>query len=395
VSTEATRITTALAHLRVAEPIYVTRPTMPPFEEYCDSLRDIWDSRWLTNEGKYHVRLEAEISRYLGEEHLSLFCNGALALLVALQVLQIDRGQVITTPFTFPATAHVLHWNGVEPVFADIDPVTLNIDPGRIEGLIGPETRAILGVHLYGRACETATIRKIADRHGLVVIYDAAHTFGARQGGRSLSSFGDISMLSFHATKVFTCMEGGAIICRTREQKDRVDYLKNCGIADEDTVIGPGINGKMHEGSAAFGLLHLETVETEIARRAELAGRYFERLTGTPGLTLVGSDPDPDTRPNHAYFPILVSSDEFGLTRDDLVAVLRSLNVVPRKYFSPLASEYPCYSKLPSARAEHLPVATRVAREVLCLPIFGDLGLDAVDRISDIILAAREQAAAG
>ena len=391
-STVAPRVSEALTDLRFDEPVYVTRPTMPSFDAYCDSLRDIWDSRWLTNQGKYHRRLEEQLSRYLGEEHLSLFCNGTLALLVALQMLRIDGGEVITTPFTFPATAHVLHWNRVAPVFADIDPVTLNIDPARVEEQIGPETRAILAVHVYGRACDTAAIETLADRHGLKVIYDAAHAFGVRQGGRSLTASGDISMLSFHATKVFTCMEGGALVCRSRKDKERVDHLKNFGIADEESVIGPGINGKMHEGSAAFGLLHLETVEAEIERRGELARRYSERLAGTPGLTLVCGTEDPETRPNHSYYPILLSPDEFGMTRDDLNAVLRSLNVISRKYFHPLASAYPCYSDLPSSDPERLPVATRVAREVLCLPIYGDLGLEAVDRIADIILAAREHA---
>ncbi len=371
------------AALRLESPAFVTRPTMPDLKEYARLLEEIWGSRWLTNQGPFHQRLEQRLGEYLGEDHVSLFCNGTIALLVALQALRINGGQVITTPFTFPATTHVLFWNRIEPVFCDIDPDTMNIDPRQIDGLIGPDTRAILPVHVFGQPCDTEAIQEIATRHGLHVIYDAAHAFGVRWKDRSITAQGDISMLSFHATKLYSSMEGGALACRSAEVKRRIDSLKNFGIADEETVIAPGINGKMIEACAAFGLLHLNMVDEEIRRRRAVAARYTERLTGLPGLNLLPARAG--VVENYSYYPIRIRASEFGASRDELHRYLRAGNVVSRKYFYPPANRYPCYAKLPSAAPASLPVSERVAQEILCLPIYGELSLQAVDGVCDII----------
>jgi len=368
---------------RFADPVYVTRPTMPPLDAYTGYLRGIWERRWLTNDGALHQELERQLSAHLGVEHLSLFCNGTIALLVALRALQIEGGEVITTPFTFPATAHALHWNGLRPVFCDIDPATLNLDPHRIEPLIGPETRAILPVHVYGTPCDVDAIQAIADRHGLRVIYDAAHAFGVQYLGRSLLHYGDLAMLSFHATKLFSTIEGGALISRTSAQRSRINSLKNFGIAGEEEVIGPGINGKMDEFQAAFGLLQLRMVGDEIARRKAIAAIYRERLAHVPGLTLIADQPL--TQPNYAYVPVLVDADGYGLDRNGLFQLLRSCNIISRKYFYPLVSRAPCYASLPSADPARLPVAERAASQVLCLPIYGTLPISAVHRICQVI----------
>jgi dTDP-4-amino-4,6-dideoxygalactose transaminase len=369
--------------LRLDRPAHVTRPTMPNLHEYQRLLGEIWDSRWLTNQGPFHQRLEQRLAEYLGEPHVSLFCNGTIALLVALQALRINSGQVITTPFTFPATPHVLFWNRIEPVFCDVDPETMNLDPRQIEGLISPDTRAILPVHVFGQPCDIEAIEQIAAYHGVHVIYDAAHAFGVRWRGRSLVGQGDIAMLSFHATKLFSSMEGGALICHSPEVKRRIDSLKNFGIADEETVIAPGINGKMIEACAAFGLLHLDMVEEEIRRRSMVARRYTERLSGMPGIVLPLQRPD--VAANHSYYPIRVRAGEFGVSRDVLHRYLRAGNVISRKYFFPPANHYPCYAKLPSAAPALLPVSEQVSQEILCLPIYGELDLAAVDRACDII----------
>jgi dTDP-4-amino-4,6-dideoxygalactose transaminase len=373
---------------RLSEPVYVTRPSMPDLGEYTDYLRGIWDRRWLTNDGVLHQELESRLCEYLGVEHLSLFCNGTIALLVALNALRINSGEVITTPFTFPATAHVLYWNGVRPVFCDIDEQTFNIDPQCMEHLIGPDTKAILAVHVYGTACNVDAIQALADRHGLRVIYDAAHCFGVRYRGRSILEHGDLSMLSFHATKLFTTIEGGALISRSAVQQDRINSLKNFGIAGEEEVIGPGINGKMDEFQAAFGLLHLRMVDDEIAHRRAIACIYRERLSQTPGLRLLQQLPD--STPNYGYFPVLVDESEFGMSRNELFRVLRGCNIISRKYFYPLVSHASCYAALPSADPGRLPVAERVASQVLCLPIYGTLESQAVQRICDAILACHE-----
>jgi dTDP-4-amino-4,6-dideoxygalactose transaminase len=370
---------------RLSEPVYVTRPTMPAIDDYSGYLRGIWERRWLTNEGVLHQELERRLCEYLGIEHLSLFCNGTTALLVALNALRIDSGEVITTPFTFPATAHVLYWNGLRPVFCDIDRTTFNIDPNHIERLISSDTKAILAVHVYGTPCDVDAIQAIADRHGLHVIYDAAHAFGVKYRGQPIVAYGDLSMLSFHATKLFSTIEGGALVSRTAAQRTRINFLKNFGIAGEEEVIGPGINGKMDEFQAAFGLLHLRMVEDEIALRKGIAGIYRERLAEVPGLTLPRESEL--TQPNYAYVPILVDPDAYGLSRDDLFQTLRRCNIMARKYFYPLVSRAPCYAALPSADPVRLPVAERAASRVLCLPIYGTLPSQSVQTICDVIEA--------
>jgi dTDP-4-amino-4,6-dideoxygalactose transaminase len=370
---------------RLSEPVYVTRPTMPAIDDYSGYLRGIWERRWLTNEGVLHQELERRLCEYLGIEHLSLFCNGTTALLVALNALRIDSGEVITTPFTFPATAHVLYWNGLRPVFCDIDRTTFNIDPNHIERLISSDTKAILAVHVYGTPCDVDAIQAIGDRHGLHVIYDAAHAFGVKYRGQPIVAYGDLSMLSFHATKLFSTIEGGALVSRTAAQRTRINFLKNFGIAGEEEVIGPGINGKMDEFQAAFGLLHLRMVEDEIALRKGIAGIYRERLAEVPGLTLPRESEL--TQPNYAYVPILVDPDAYGLSRDDLFQTLRRCNIMARKYFYPLVSRAPCYAALPSADPVRLPVAERAASRVLCLPIYGTLPSQSVQTICDVIEA--------
>ena len=370
---------------RFAEPVPVTRPSMPSREAYQRSLERLWETRWLTNDGEFHQQLRAALSRYLGVEHLSLCSNGTLALLLALQAYRITSGEVITTPFTFPATVHALYWNRVRPVFCDIDEKTFNLDPRRIEALIGPETRALLPVHVFGIPCDVEAIQAIADKHGLAVIYDAAHVMGVRYGERSILEYGDCSILSFHATKLFSTIEGGAIVTRSEAQRVRVDLLKNFGIEDEETVIGPGINGKLNEFQAAFGLLHLEMLDGEIRNRQRLTELYRQRLREVPGL-LVREDV-PGVRHNYAYFPVLVDPHRFGMARDDLHGRLLDFNVRSRKYFYPLCSHYSCYSTLPSAHRDNLPVAERVAERVLCLPLYGSLEDAAVERICDILAA--------
>jgi dTDP-4-amino-4,6-dideoxygalactose transaminase len=356
---------------------------MPDLGEYVESLRGIWDRKWLTNDGPLHAQLESELCRFLGTEHLSLFCNGTIALLVALEVLGIEDGEVITTPYTFPATTHALVWNRIRPVFCDIDPVTLNLDARKIEKFIGPETRGIMPVHVYGRPCDVETIESIAREHDLRVIYDAAHAFGVTYKNKPLVNYGDVSVLSFHATKLFTTIEGGALISGSEIQRKQVNFLKNFGIAGEEAVVGPGINGKMNEFQAAFGLLELRIVGEEIRRRALLAEAYRGNLRHIPGI-MIFDDP-PDTQPTNGYFPILVNPSEFGMSRDELFTVLRECNIIARKYFSPLISHASCYSHLPSAAPSNLPVAERVATEVLCLPIYGALERDIVDHVCRVI----------
>jgi dTDP-4-amino-4,6-dideoxygalactose transaminase len=389
---ETDRLPPAIARLcetlAFPDPVYVTRPVMPDLGAYTASLEKIWEKRWLTNRGDYHEALEKALCEYLGVEHLSLFCNGTIALLVALQALGIDGGEVITTPFTFPATVHVLHWNRVQPVFADIDSATFNLDPERVEAAITPDTRAVMPVHVYGTPCDTDAFDAIGRRHGLPVVYDAAHAFGVQYRGGALALAGDLSVLSFHATKFFTTGEGGAVVARTAAEKERIDFLKNFGIAGEETVIGPGINGKMNEFQAAFGLLQLGEVAGEIANRRRVAAIYRDRLAGVDGLTL---PPAPsDTEPNHAYFPVRIDAARFGLSRDELYTLLRRFNVIARKYFYPLCSKFPPYADLPSAREANLPEAEKTAREVLCLPVYGSLRDEDVDRIAEIILRIRD-----
>ena len=368
---------------RLPKPVWVTRPTMPPLEKYYECLQTVWDTRWLTNNGQLHAEFETRLAAHLGAEHVSLFCNGTIALLVALQALRINEGEVITTPFTFPATAHVLYWNRVRPVFCDIDEETFNMNPACIESLISPATKAIMPVHVFGNPCSVETIQEVADRHGLHLIYDAAHAFGVRYKKRPIVEAGDLSVLSFHATKLFTSIEGGALVSRTAAQKRRIDFLKNFGFADEVTVIDPGINGKMNEFQAAFGLLQLDMIEDEIGNRRRLTSIYRQELAEAPGITVQRDLPE--VQHNYAYFPVLVDPEQYGMSRDDLYAVLKEFNIYTRRYFYPLCSQFPCYKALPSAAPNNLPVAERVTRRVLCLPLYGTLADEEVRTICAVI----------
>lgn len=366
-------------------PIYVTRPDLPPLEEFLPHLRDIWDSRILTNGGPFHQRLEEALGEYLGVPHLSLFANGTIALITALQALDI-HGEVITTPYSFVATSHALLWNGIRPVFADIDPLTLNLDPARIEAAISPATAAILPVHCYGRPCATEAIADIARRHRLRVIYDAAPAFGVRDAGGSVLRHGELSVLSFHATKVFHTFEGGAIVCPDAQTKQRIDQLKNFGYVDEVTVVAPGINGKMSEFGAALGLLQLRHIDRAIVQRREIDALYRSGLAGIAGIRCL--PPAAGYTGNHSYFPVMVEPP-YPLSRDALHERLKAAAIHGRRYFHPLISEFPMYRDLPSARPENLPAATAAARAVLCLPIYPDLGDADVRRICRLIAAPR------
>lgn len=365
-------------------PLFVTRPSLPPFELFAERLRAVWDSRVLTNGGPQHRQFEAALAEHLGVEHISLFTNGTIALVTALQALDIE-GEVITTPYSFVATAHSLLWNGLTPVFADIDPVSLNLDPARVEAAITPRTRAILAVHCYGRPCDHAALRDIADRHGLRLLYDAAHAFGIRRDGASILRDGDLSVMSFHATKVFQTFEGGAIVSPDAATRQRIDRLKNFGFVNEVTVATQGINGKMSEFNAALGLLQLERVDGEIARRAAVAAAYRRELAGIEGLRCLA--PLPGASENHGYFPVLVE-DAFPLDRDALYAAMRAEDIYARRYFHPLISDMPMYAHLPSAAPHNLPVARHTAERVLCLPIFADLSPADLERVLAVIRRA-------
>ncbi|WP_169159993.1 DegT/DnrJ/EryC1/StrS family aminotransferase [Azohydromonas caseinilytica] len=366
------------------KPVYVTQPYLPPLEEFVPYLQSIWDNKVLTNGGPFHQQLEQALCEYLGVEHIALFCNGTQALVTALQALRVT-GEVITTPYSFVATAHSLLWNGIKPVFVDVEPDTLNLDPRQIEAAITPHTTAIMPVHCYGRPCDVHAIQKIADNYNLRVIYDAAHAFGVRHQGASVLKHGDLSVLSFHATKVFNTFEGGAIVCPDAKTKQRIDHLKNFGFVDETTVVAPGINGKMSEINAAFGLLQLRHIEHALQRRAEIAEIYTQALSGVKGLRLL---PDaPQTVANHSYYPILVE-DGYALGRDALYQRLREHNVYARRYFYPLISDFPMYRGLPSAAPALLPVASHAAAKVLCLPIYPALTDAEQQRVIDIIQGA-------
>lgn len=382
------RLKRYLDESRLPNPVYITRPTMPPLSSYTASLEKIWQTCWLTNDGEFHLQFEQHLRKYLQVDHINLFVNGTIALLVALQALRINSGEVLTTPFTFPATTHVLHWNRVTPVFCDIDEKTFNIDPKKIENHITSDTKAILAVHVYGTPCDVGAIQAVADRHGLHIIYDAAHAFGVKINGRSILEHGDISALSFHATKLFSSIEGGALVSGSEQQRKRINFLRNFGISDEETVIGPGINGKMNEFQACFGLLQLELIEQEIRDRQRLTLLYREKLAGVEGLTFL--EDTPGVRHNYSFFPVLLDPAVFGMDRNRLFDMLKTCNVFPRKYFFPLCSQYPCYSALPSASPDNLPVATRVAEQVLCLPLYGQLDESVVETICEIISTIRE-----
>jgi dTDP-4-amino-4,6-dideoxygalactose transaminase len=364
--------------------IYVTQPSLPPLAEFIPYLREIWDSKVLTNGGPFHQKLERALCEYLGVENIALFTNGTLGLITALQALRIT-GEVITTPYSFVATAHSLLWNGIKPVFADIDSHTLNLDPSKIEAAITPQTTAIMPVHCYGHPCDVDAIQKIADNYNLKVIYDAAHAFGVQCHCGSVLKHGDLSVLSFHATKVFNTFEGGAIICPDAKTKARIDQLKNFGHAGEVNVVAPGINGKMSEFNAALGLLQLKHIDAALARRKAIDLAYRKRLGDVEGIHCLGDAGE--TRANHAYFPILVQG-AYPISRDDLNQRLRDRGIFPRRYFYPLISEFPMYRGLPSAHRDNLPVASAASQQVLCLPIYPDLPLTAVDQIVDIIASA-------
>lgn len=365
---------------------YVTQPFLPPIDEFLPYLQEIWSSKVLTNGGRMHEALEAELGRYLGVEHVALFNNGTIALLTALQALRVT-GEVITTPYSFVATAHSIVWNGLSPVFVDVESRTLNIDASRIESAITPRTTAIMPVHCYGNPCDVDAIQKIADNYNLKVIYDAAHAFGVKDAGGSVLRHGDLSVLSFHATKVFNTFEGGAIICPDAKTKKRIDRLKNFGFVDEVTVAAPGINGKMSEVNAAFGLLQLRHIDGAIAKRAEIDSTYRNRLAAVEGIHCL--EAAAGVVPNFSYFPILVQP-EYPLSRNELYDFLKSRKVFARRYFYPLISDFPMYRTLPSAGDGMLPVAKEAASRVICLPIYPDLDLADVDRICGLVSEAAE-----
>ena len=363
------------------ENIYVTKPLMPPLDEFIPYLEEIWGSGWLTNGGPFHQQLEDALAEYLGVKHISLFANGTVALVTALQTLRIT-GEVITTPYSFVATAHSLLWNAITPVFADVEPGSFNLDPDRIVEAITPRTTAILPVHCYGVPCDVDRIEAIADTYGLKVIYDGAHAFGVNHQGGSLLNRGDMSMLSFHATKVFNTFEGGALVCSDAKTKRRVDFLKNFGHSGEVTVVAPGINGKMNEIQAAFGLLQLKYVDEAIAKRRAIDALYRELLKGVPGISCLPQRSDATS--NFGYFPIIIDAD-YPISRDALNERLRANGIYARRYFYPLITEFPMYRGLPSAHPDNLVEATAISRTVLCLPVYPDLDAAVVERISGLI----------
>jgi dTDP-4-amino-4,6-dideoxygalactose transaminase len=363
------------------KPIYVTQPDLPPLEEFLPYLQKIWDNKILTNGGPFHQQLESALCEYLGVDHLALFCNGTIALVTALQELRIT-GEVITTPYSFVATAHSLLWNGIKPVFVDIDPNTLNLDATKIEAAITPQTTAIMPVHCYGHPCDVEAIQKIADNYNLKVIYDAAHAFGVQDQKGSVLQYGDLSVLSFHATKVFNTFEGGAIVCPDAKTKQRIDHLKNFGFVDEVTVVAPGINGKMSEINAAFGMLQLQHIDQALARRKEIDAIYRAQIKNVKGIRCLQDAGEKVA--NYSYFPILVEAD-YPMSRDALYQKLRDNNIYARRYFYPLISDFPMYRGLPSAHRDNLPVATSAALKVLCLPIYPNLQHEEQERIAALI----------
>lgn len=363
------------------KPIYVTQPYLPPLEEFIPYLEKIWHSKILTNGGPLHQELENALCEYLGVKYISLFNNGTIALLTALQTLRIT-GEVITTPYSFVATSHSLLWNGIKPIFVDIQPGTFNLDPTKIEAAITPQTTAILAVHCYGYPCDVNAIQNIADTYNLRVIYDAAHAFGVRDKEGSLLKHGDLSVLSFHATKIFNTFEGGAIICQDEKTKKRIDYLKNFGFANEVTVVAPGINGKMSEINAAIGLLQLKHINHIINTRAEIDKFYRIHLAGIQGISL---PPIKDcVVDNYPYFPIIIN-DDYPLSRDDLYSKLKDQGIFSRRYFYPLISEFPMYRGLGSATQSNLPNAHWISKRILCIPIFPDIQIADLQRIVEII----------
>lgn len=363
--------------------ITVTSPLLPSLEEFEPLLKDIWNRKWLTNNGYYHKQLETALAEYLGVEYISLFTNGTLPLITALQAMRIT-GEVITTPYSFVATTHSIWWNGLTPVFVDVDPMTGNLDPQKIEEAITPKTTAIMPVHVYGNPCDIDAIQEIADRYGLAVIYDAAHAFNVKLNGKTILGAGDMNTLSFHATKTYNTVEGGALICHDARTKKRIDYLKNFGFAGETTVVAPGINSKMDEIRSAYGLCNLKHIDNAIAARKKVAQKYRAALANVPGISMFAERPE--VTYNYSYFPIFVNEAEYGMSRDALYEKMKSQNVLGRRYFYPLISDFAIYRGLPSASKANLPVATRMADEVICLPMHANLTEDEVKRILGIIV---------
>ena len=369
------------------ERIYVTRPVFPTIEEVTEKLRDIWAAKWLTNNGPQHSMLERELTEFLKVPYLSLFNNGTIALMVACQSLRLS-GEVITTPFTFAATPHVLSWNNITPIFCDIDTETMNIDAAQIESMITPHTTAILAVHVFGTPCDVATIQEVADRYGLRVVYDAAHAFGVEIGGRGIGTFGDISMFSFHATKLYHTVEGGALVHNNEHLKQRIDLLKNFGIKNEEEVVMPGINGKMNEISAAIGRIMLGYVEEERQKRIRLHKVYNEELADVDGIKIMPTCAD-DVKLNYQYYVIRIDEKIFGRSRDYVYEEFKRFNVYARKYFHPLCSEFTCYRQLSSSSPANLPVANVIGQQVLSLPMYGGLTEDDVRKICAILKSFR------
>lgn len=363
--------------------ITVTSPLLPDLDEFHELLTEIWKSKWITNNGRFHQQLEKELADYLKVPYLSLFTNGTLPLITALQALRIS-GEVITTPYSFVATTHALWWNGIKPVFVDVDPSNCGLDPEKIEAAITPKTTAIMPVHCYGKPCDIKGIQEVADKYGLKVIYDAAHAFGVEINGDSILNAGDISTLSFHATKVYNTIEGGAMVVHDELTKRRIDYLKNFGFAGEITVVAPGINSKMDEVRAAYGLLALKKVNNAIAKRNQVAIRYREALRDVPGITFF--DDMPGVRHNYSYFPIFVDAKKFGKTRDQLYEEMKAEGILGRRYFYPLISTFSTYRGLPSSNRENLPNAYKMADTVLCLPMHHELGEVDIEKIINIIV---------
>ena len=363
--------------------ITVTSPLLPPLEEFIPYLEEIWKSKWITNNGQFHRQLETALTEYLGVKYVSLFTNGTLPLITALQAMHI-KGEVITTPYSFVATTHALWWNGIKPVFVDIDPETCNLDPEKIEAAITEKTTAIMPVHCYGVPCDTEKIQAIADKHGLKVIYDAAHAFGVQVNGESILKAGDMSTLSFHATKVFNTVEGGALVCHDAETKRQIDFLKNFGFNGETKVVAPGINSKMDEIRSAYGLLNLKQVDAAIEARHKVADYYRNALRTMKGVKVF--EDIPGVRHNYAYFPILIDAKEYGMTRDELYFKMKEKNVLGRRYFYPLISTFDTYKGLESSNPSNLPVATRIADEVICLPMYYGLTEEDLERVVKCIV---------
>ncbi len=365
------------------KPITVTSPLLPSLEEFTSHIEQIWNSKWVTNNGQFHQQLEKELAEYLGVPYISLFTNGTLPLLTALQAMRVT-GEVITTPYSFVATTHCIWWSGCKPVFVDIDPATGNLDPDKIEAAITPKTTAIMPVHVYGKPCDVKRIQEIADKYGLKVIYDAAHAFGVKVDGASILNAGDMSTLSFHATKVYNTLEGGAMVMHDEVTKKRVDYLKNFGFAGETEVIAPGINSKVDEVRAAYGILNLRQVDAAIEARHQVAIKYRAALQRVEGISFM--EDMPGVKHNYSYFPIFIDAEKYGMTRDELYFKMKETNVLGRRYFYPLISEFSTYRGLPSAAKENLPNAHKMADSVLCLPMHHELSEDDIARILSQIL---------